>query len=335
MARVQVEHLVKEFTRTKRESGFLNSVKSFIKPNRETFTAVNDVSFSVAEGETVGFLGPNGAGKTTTLKILSGILHKTSGKAEVLGFDPFKRQPEYLRQIALVMGNKQQLWWDLPAVDSFQVLKELYDIPEAKYKKKLDYLLPHLELQDKVNVQVRRMSLGERMKCELVASLLHDPQVVFLDEPTLGLDLTSQARIRSFLKEYQKESGCSILLTSHYMQDVEELCERVVVINLGTVVYDGSMATLAERHSSERRLRLSFATEEERMRLEKEFEVKEVEGNSAVLAIPKPDIARITGQILGSYEVADITVEEPSVEEVISALFSESRPTVSRETSDR
>lgn len=335
MARVQVEHLVKEFTRTKRESGFLNSVKSFIKPNRETFTAVNDVSFSVAEGETVGFLGPNGAGKTTTLKILSGILHKTSGKAEVLGFDPFKRQPEYLRQIALVMGNKQQLWWDLPAVDSFQVLKELYDIPEAKYKKKLDYLLPHLDLQDKVNVQVRRMSLGERMKCELVASLLHDPQVVFLDEPTLGLDLTSQARIRSFLKDYQKESGCSILLTSHYMQDVEELCERVVVINLGTVVYDGSMATLAERHSSERRLRLSFATEEERMRLEKEFEVKEVEGNSAVLAIPKPDIARITGQILGSYEVADITVEEPSVEEVISALFSESRPTVSRETSDR
>ncbi len=335
MARVQVENLVKEYTRTKREPGFLNSVKAFIKPNKETFTAVNKVSFEVAEGETVGFLGPNGAGKTTTLKILSGILHKTSGKAEVLGYDPFKRNPDYLRQIALVMGNRQQLWWDLPAVDSFQVLKELYDIPHAKYKQKLDYLLPHLELQDKVNVQVRRMSLGERMKCELVASLLHDPQVVFLDEPTLGLDLTSQARIRSFLKQYQKESGCSILLTSHYMQDVEELCERVVVINLGTVVYDGSMATLAERHSSERRLRLSFATEEERQRLEKEFEVKEVEGNSAVLAIPKVDIARITGQILGSYEVADITVEEPSVEEVISALFTESRPSVSRETSDR
>ncbi len=335
MARVLVEHLVKEFTRTKRESGFLNSVKSFIKPHRETFTAVNDVSFSVAEGETVGFLGPNGAGKTTTLKILSGILHKTSGKAEVLGFDPFKRQPDYLRQIALVMGNKQQLWWDLPAVDSFLVLKELYDIPEARYKEKLDYLLPHLELEDKVNVQVRRMSLGERMKCELVASLLHDPKVVFLDEPTLGLDLTSQARIRSFLKEYQKESGCSILLTSHYMQDVEELCERVVVINLGTVVYDGSMATLAERHSSERRLRLSFTNPEELARLTKEFDVKEIEESSAVLAIPKADIARVTGQILGAYEVADITVEEPSVEEVISALFSESRPTVSRETSGR
>lgn len=335
MDRVVVKELVKEYTRVKREPGFLNSLKSFLKPKKESFLAVNRVSFSVGEGETVGFLGPNGAGKTTTLKILSGILHKTSGTAEVLGCDPFKRQPDYLRQIALVMGNRQQLWWDLPAVDSFQVLKELYDIPEKRFRQKLDQLLPLLDLQDKVSVQVRRMSLGERMKCELVASLLHDPKVVFLDEPTLGLDITSQSRIRSFLKAYQKESGCSILLTSHYMQDVEELCERVVVINLGQVIYDGSMAALSDRHSSERRLRLTLSSEAERVRLEQSFDLREAEGNIAVMAIPKVDIARVTGQVLGDYQVADITVEEPSVEEIISALFQESPASVSRETSDR
>lgn len=335
MDRVVVENLVKEFTRVKREPGFINSLRSFIKPKKESFLAVNQVSLTVGEAETVGFLGPNGAGKTTTLKILSGILHKTKGRAEVLGYDPFRRQPEFLKQISLVMGNRQQLWWDLPAVDSFQVLKELYDIPEKRYKEKLNTLLPMLDLTDKVNVQVRRMSLGERMKCELVASLLHDPKVVFLDEPTLGLDLTSQSRIRSFLKGYQKESGCSILLTSHYMQDVEELCERVVVINLGQVVYDGSMAALAERHSSERRLRLTLGSEEDRVRLEKSFDLKESEGNIAVIAVPKTEIARVTGQVLGDFDVTDITVEEPSVEEVISALFQESSQSVSRETSGR
>lgn len=335
MDRVVVENLVKEFTRVKREPGFMNSVRSFIKPKRESFLAVNQVSLRVGEAETVGFLGPNGAGKTTTLKILSGILHKTKGTAEVLGYDPFRRQPDFLKQIALVMGNKQQLWWDLPAVDSFEVLKELYDIPPKRYKYKLDALLPMLDLTDKVNVQVRRMSLGERMKCELVASLLHDPKVVFLDEPTLGLDLTSQSRIRAFLKGYQKESGCSILLTSHYMQDVEELCERVVVINLGQVVYDGSMAALAERHSSERRLRLTLGSEEDRVRLERSFDLKESDGNIAVISVPKTEIARVTGQVLGDFEVADITVEEPSVEEVISALFQESSESVSRETSGR
>jgi ABC-2 type transport system ATP-binding protein len=335
MASVTIESLVKEYVKVVKEPGLMNSFKSLVRPKKEVYRAVKGITFSVEQGEMVGFLGPNGAGKTTTLKILSGILHATSGRVEVLGYDPGKRQTEFKRQISLVMGNRQQLWWDLPAMDSFLVLKELYGVEEASYKRKLDFLLPELDLADKVNTQVRKMSLGERMKCELVASLLHDPKVVYLDEPTIGLDVTSQQRIRSFLKSYQKESGCTILLTSHYMQDVEELCSRVVVINEGQIVFDGGIGTLASAHSQEKRLRLTFAEPVAREQLGQVGEIREEEGLTVVIAVEKADIARVTADLLGRLPVVDINVEDPPIEEVIATLYSASGSGVSRETTPR
>jgi ABC-2 type transport system ATP-binding protein len=333
MVAVEVENLVKEYTKVVKEPGLANSLRSLIRPKKEIFQAVKGVSFRAEEGELIGFLGPNGAGKTTTLKILSGILHATSGQVRVMGRDPGRRENEFKRQISLVMGNRQQLWWDLPAMDSFVVLKELYGVSDADYKRKLDRLLPELDLEGKVTTQVRKMSLGERMKCELVAALLYSPRVVFLDEPTIGLDVTSQQRIRAFLKEYQKESGCTILLTSHYMQDVEELCDRVVVINEGQIVYDGGISALADSHSQEKRLRLSFAHDISRDDLPQRAEVREFDGMSAVLAVEKQAIAPVTSDLLSCLPVVDINVEDPPIEEVITALFGRSGSSVSRETS--
>jgi ABC-2 type transport system ATP-binding protein len=230
------------------------------------------------------------------------------------------------------MGNKQQLWWDLPAWESFIVLKELYGVSEAGFKKRIDALVPALSLEDKLHTQVRKMSLGERMKCELVAALLHSPRVVFLDEPTIGLDVVSQQRIRSFLRDYQKETDCTVVLTSHYMQDVAELCRRVLLIDKGRMVYDGLIEDLAKAHASEKRLRLTFTDQIDETDVTPFGSVVSFSGSDVVLTMPKADSAQKIGQILQSLPVLDITVEEPSVEEIISELMSGSGLPVSRET---
>lgn len=322
---VETKDLRKTYVQPKRAPGMLGSIKSLFKGDKTEVEAVKGISLRLERGERVGFLGPNGAGKTTTLKMLSGILHPTSGEARVLGYQPWKRDPKMLSQMALVMGNKQQLWWDLPAMDSFAVLKEIYEVPTERYQKRLDRLIEELELKDKVNTQVRRLSLGERMKCELVAALLHSPQVVFLDEPTLGLDVVSQKRIRDFLREEQRETGTTLLLTSHYMQDVSELCDRVVVIDRGTVVFEGTLEAMSARFSDTRRVRLTLERPVSSDDLAAYGRVVQNEELVVALDVPRAETARATAALLQALPVADVAIEETDVEDVLRAMFAEGR----------
>ncbi|MEM4408035.1 MAG: ATP-binding cassette domain-containing protein [Candidatus Caldarchaeum sp.] len=317
---ITVEHLSKTFYATKREPGLFSLLKSLFKPTRVTIEAVKDISFQVHEGELVGFLGPNGAGKTTTLKMLTGILYPTSGRATVLGYIPWDRRPEMQRQIALLMGNKMQLWWDLTPWDSFLVLKEIYEVPEQEFRKRTEELVEALGLQDKLHVQVRRLSLGERMKCELVAALLHSPRVIFLDEPTLGLDILSQKSIREFLKRYNRERATTILLTSHYMQDVAELCERVIVIHHGSLIFDGSLDNLTKRFNPSRRLRLRFETEISDD-LSLFGRVITTEGPEVILEVPRESTSQVAASLLQKYALVDIAIEDVPIEDVVRDLF--------------
>lgn len=330
MPAIETHHLTKHYVSVKKMPGMVGSIKSLFSREKAIVEAVKGIDLRIEQGELVGFLGPNGAGKTTTLKMLSGILYPTSGEAKVLGYRPQDRNHEMLRNIALVMGNKNQLWWDLPAWDSFVVLKELYEVPDDRFKKRTEYLIESLQLSDKIHTQVRKLSLGERMKCELVAALLHSPKVVFLDEPTIGLDVVSQKRIRDFLKELHREDNCTIILTSHYMQDVQELCDRVVVIDHGTLVYEGTLDALSRQFSSSRRLRLTFEEAVEpaglagfgKLVFDEEAPAASDRLTTAVLEIPREKTAQITAAVLQQYPVSDVGIEEVAIEEVIRALFS-------------
>lgn len=317
---IEVRDLGKVYSSLKKSPGIAGSIKALFSREKTTVEAVKNLTFELEEGEVVGFLGPNGAGKTTTLKMLSGILHPSSGEAHVLGFRPFDRKAEMLRQIALVMGNRQQLWWDLPAWDSFVVLRELYDVPKQAFDQRVEFLLDALEIADKVHTQVRKLSLGERMKCELVAALLHAPRVVFLDEPTIGLDVVSQKRIRDFLREFNLKERCTILLTSHYMQDIQELCKRVIVIDHGTLIFEGTLDALTDRYSDSRRLRLTFE-DPSLPDLSSFGEIVETVDCSIVLAVPRAKTASVAGEILQNYKIQDIAVEDASADEVIRDLF--------------
>ena len=322
---IRTKALRKTYKVTKKQPGFVGTVKGLIRPQYDEVEAVKGIDLEIAKGEIVGFLGPNGAGKTTTIKMLSGIMHPTSGEATVLGFEPWKRNPEMLRRIALVMGNKQQLWWDLPAIESFNVLRVLYDVPDSEYKARLDFLAEQLQLKDKLDTQVRKLSLGERMKCELVAALLHQPEVVFLDEPTIGLDLVSQKRIREFLRDLNRQTQCTIVLTSHYMQDVQELAQRVVVIDHGSLVFDGDFNQLVGLYGADKQLRLTFGGTDPLPDLSSFGSVLASEGREATISVPKAQVTQAASQILQSFSVIDIAVEEVSVDEVVRRLFEQGR----------
>ncbi len=325
MPAVETNDLCKTYVSHKKQPGIVGGIKGLFTREVTEVKAVRNVTLSIEQGELVGFLGPNGAGKTTTLKMLTGILYPTSGTARVLGYAPHHRRPDMLRRISLVMGNKMQLWWDLPAWDSFVVLRELYDVDPKQFKSRVDNLLEALQLTDKVNVQVRKLSLGERMKCELVAALLYRPEIVFLDEPTIGLDVVSQKRIRDFLKELHREDNCSILLTSHYMQDVQELCKRVIVIDHGSVIFDGTLDTLSRQFSDTRRLRLSFSETVAEADIARYGRVVEMNEAGAVLEISRDETATITSSVLLNLPVNDVGIEEVDIEEVIRDLFTTAR----------
>jgi ABC-2 type transport system ATP-binding protein len=318
---IEANQLCKTYTLTKRGKGFSGAIKGLFKPEKTEVKAVTDVNLTIEEGEIVGFLGPNGAGKTTTLKMLTGILYPSSGTCSVMGYKPTDRRPEMLRKISLVMGNKQQLWWDLPAMDSFLVFKELYEVPDALYKRRLEQLIEALQIGDRVDTQVRRLSLGERMKCELVAALLYAPKVIFLDEPTLGLDVVSQKRIREFLQELHKEDGSTIVLTSHYMQDVQELCERVVIIDHGTVFYDGSLEALSTKDKGETQIQLQLESDAVSDDLARFGNVVSVDGNTACLTVARGDVPAALSGLLAAFKVQTLSVEEPPLEDVIRRLF--------------
>ena len=291
---IEVKNLTKKYEYYKKAPGLLASMKSLFHREKLYTEAVKNISFTVEEGELVGFLGPNGAGKTTTLKMLSGILYPTSGEAKVLGHVPWKREKKYQKQFAIVMGQKNQLWWDLPAMDSFILNKEIYEVPDAQFKKTVDGLAELLEIKDILDVQVRKLSLGQRMKCELIAALLHQPKVLFLDEPTIGLDVVSQQKMREFIKTYNEQKKTTILLTSHYMEDVKALCKRVIIIDHGEIRYDGALSALIDKYVDHKVITVTFTKPVERVDLEKFCPVMECTPLRAVLNVPNVEVKKFS-----------------------------------------
>jgi ABC-2 type transport system ATP-binding protein len=318
---IRVAHLCKYYQVHEKEPGLMGSLRAFVARKYRTVKAVDDVSFDIEAGEVVGFLGPNGAGKTTTLKVLAGLLYPTSGHVTVMGFVPHKREHAYLKQFTLVMGQKQQLLWDLPAVETFLVNQAIYEIPKAEYQATLKELDDLLELGPLMKKQVRKLSLGERMKCELAAALLHRPKVLFLDEPTIGLDVTMQVRIREFIAEYNRRHGATILLTSHYMADVTALCDRIIVIDKGKLLYDGDFRALIERVAPYKILRLQFEQSVSCEQLAPFGKVDTCDGLTAVLHVPRDRAPEVAAQLLTQIKVDDVTFEDPPVEDIIRQVF--------------
>ena len=322
---VRVRELRKVYSVHERDAGALAAVRSLVWRKTREVTAVGGLTFDVAPGEVIGFLGPNGAGKTTTLKMLSGLLYPTDGEIAVLGHTPSRRERDFLRRITLVMGNRNQLGWDIPALDSFELNRVIYRIPPDEYKRILDELIELLDLDALIRKPVRNLSLGERMKCEVAAALLHQPQVLFLDEPTIGLDVTMQRRIRAFIAEYNRRHGATVLLTSHYMADVEALCKRVVVIHHGQLLFDGDLATLIGRFSPHKTVIVEL--EREGLDLAAYGEIVEQEGSRATLRVPKAETASVTARLLANLPISDLTVEDPPIEEVIEQVFAQEAET--------
>ncbi len=321
MAIIEVKDLKKTYTYHKKAPGLLNSMKSLFKRETLTTEAVKGINFTVEEGELVGFLGPNGAGKTTTLKMLAGILYPTSGTATVLGYTPWERKSVYQKQFSIVMGQKNQLWWDLPAMESFLLNKEIYEIPDDQFRRTLDELSTLLDLNDVLDVQVRKLSLGQRMKAELTAALLHSPKVLFLDEPTIGLDVVSQQRMRDFVRSYNDQKKTTIILTSHYMEDVAALAKRVVIINQGAVFYDGPLTGLVSKINQVKTVRMTFTGDVPKESVVKFGEVVEHTLRTATLRVPRADSTRRTATMLNELPIDDITIEEEPIDDIIRQIF--------------
>lgn len=321
---IVVENLSKTYQVPEREGGFGAAVRSFFKRKYKDVKAVQKVDFKIERGEIVGFLGPNGAGKTTTLKMLSGLLHPTGGKANVLGFTPWELKSEYLRSMTLVMGQRNRLSWDIPAADSFLLNQAIYRLPDDEYKatyKELDELL---ELEPLMKKPVRNLSLGERMKCEIAAGLLHRPKVLFLDEPTIGLDITGQARIREFLREYNKRTGATILLTSHYMADVTALCERIIIIHHGQLKYDGGINDLTRKIAPFKLIGVRLAETNSHDLSKYGTPVQnEEDWEKTYIQVRAEDVTRVTSGLLADLPVHDITITDPPIEDVIEQAFNQ------------
>ena len=321
MAVIRVEHLKKEFEYYKKGTGLQGSLHNLFHREMLKKEAVKDISFSVERGEMIGLLGPNGAGKTTTLKMLSGILFPTAGEVEIDGYIPWERKNAFKRRFSIVMGQKNQLWWDLPASDSFYLNKCIFDVPDGEYRRTVEELSELLDVKDLMNVQVRRLSLGERVKMEILAALIHRPDILFLDEPTIGLDILSQQKIRDFLKTYNEQTKTTVILTSHYMRDIEELCRRAVIINQGQLVYDGTLADINHRMGDRKLLSLKSIEPVPREHLSLFGRVREYHGREAILEVPKGKIKETASAILSLLPVEDFTVTEIPLEESIALFF--------------
>jgi ABC-2 type transport system ATP-binding protein len=324
---ISVENLTKIFRVPERSPGLGASLKSLFKTTYTEVIAVKEISFKIHQGEMVGLIGPNGAGKTTTLKMLSGLLYPTSGSASVAGFTPWHRQEDYLRRISLIMGNRSAMNWDIPPLDSFRVLSEIYRVPQQIYQETIDELIALLDMTELLKKPVRNLSLGERMKCELVAGLLYRPDVLFLDEPTLGLDIAMQRRLRDFLNQYNKRYSVTVILTSHYMADVTALCPRVILIHHGELIYDGALKSLAEKLAPFKLIKLQFTDPktnfETYLHQIPEVELLPSDDSHHTLRVPRNEVAKVTSKLLESFPIADLSIEDPPIEAVIDQIYEE------------
>jgi len=322
MAVIEIERLSKSYRVYQKQEGLGAALRGLFRREYREVQAVREVSLQVEQGEFVAFLGPNGAGKTTTLKLLSGVIYPTSGTARVMGYVPWKREMAYRRRFALVMGQKNQLWWDLPAMESFRLHQQIYRIEPRQFARTLDELTSLLEIGHLLRQPVRELSLGERMKMELAAALLHSPEVLFLDEPTIGLDVVAQHRIQQFLRTYQEQRQITVLLTSHYMKDVAALCRRVVIIAQGQIRYDGSLSGIVDQFSSQKLVTLQLANGQASPAFGRFGQLVSVEPPKVKLRIDRTQVPRALAAILAEHTVEDVIVEDPPLEEVIAALFS-------------
>lgn len=319
---IRAEKLAKSYRTAVKEPGLKGTLRHFVHRTWKTIEAVKGIDFTIAPGEIVGFLGPNGAGKTTTLKMLTGLVHPTGGTATVAEHTPYQRETAFLKRITLVMGQKQQLIWDLPALDSLRINAAVYEIPEPEFRKRVEELREMLRLEDKLTQPVRKLSLGERMKAELMAALIHRPDILFLDEPTLGLDVNAQAAVREFLRDYNRRYGATVLLTSHYMADITALCPRVLLIHEGNLIYDGSLDGILQRFAPYREVKLELADMDVTAEDLKGFgEVESVEGRIARLIVRREKLTGTISCLLETFHVADLTITDPPIEKIIGEIF--------------
>ncbi|MBG9549183.1 ABC transporter ATP-binding protein [Cytobacillus firmus] len=321
---IEVEHLMKDFMIAKRETGFLGAVKSLVKREYIKKEAVKDISFSINEGEMVGYIGPNGAGKSTTIKMLTGILVPTSGSVKVNGIIPYENRQENAKNIGVVFGQRTQLWWDLPTIESFELLKEIYQVPDKRYKENMETFTGILGLDEFLNTPVRQLSLGQRMRADIAASLLHDPPILFLDEPTIGLDVVAKEKMRTFIKEINKERSITVILTTHDMEDIEKLCERMILIDHGQKVYDGEIAVVKERFGKTRTLIVDLEESSRSLKL-RGGEVFKEEASRFWIRFNRDEVSAsgLIAQITETHNIKDLTVEEPAIESIISRIYQE------------
>lgn len=326
---IKTNQLSKVFRIPVRQAGMWGIIRNLVKREYQQITAVNQISFTLEEGEIVGFIGQNGAGKTTTIKMLTGLLYPSSGSVEVLGYNPWKRQAEFQKQFALVMGQKNQLWWDLPPIDTFELHKTIYDIDQQTYKKQLTALIELLDVGNILNTQVRKLSLGQRMKCELIASLLHRPKVLFLDEPTIGLDVVMQKNLRDFIKAYNQEFKATIILTSHYMGDVKELCKRAIVIHQGNKVFDDQLNLIIKKYGRYKFISFVFSQPVNKRQLCKFGKVKELKEDgsayTAKIAVLRQQASQVASAVLSELKVVDLNIEEPPIDAIIREFFADQK----------
>ena len=318
---IVVDSLRLEFKIIQKQPGLSGALRNLINPTTTTFAAVDDISFTIGPGELVGFIGPNGAGKTSTLKMLSGLLAPTAGEVSVLGQTPFKRHPDWLKQISLVMGQKNQLIWDLPAMDTFLLHKAIYNLPENDYHTMLNQLIELMEVQEQLQTPVRKLSLGQRMKMELIAALLHQPKVLYLDEPTIGLDVVVQRNLRDFIREYNRRFEATILLTSHYMGDVQELCSRIIMISHGKILFDGRLQSLISQYAPNRVIRFVVRQDLDRQKIAKLGEIQDWNPPNVSLLVPRDQATKQAAKLLQTVDVSDLTIEETPIEDTIREIF--------------
>jgi len=322
---IEVKSLTKIFKVHQKEPGFVGSVKSLISRDYIEKTALNSINLKIQENEIIGLIGSNGAGKTTLTKILSGIIHPTSGSVSVLGFDPWSRDNTYRKQMSLIMGQKAQLWWDLPALDGFLLLKEIYQIPDAQFNESLAYLSDCLMIKDQLKTQVRKLSLGERMKVELMAALLHRPKVVFLDEPTIGLDLMAQKAVRQFIKDYRKEFKPMMILTSHYMEDIEELCERVVIMKEGQFIFDGFLDTIKNDYAKTKQITATYLKNNTLSDSIKFFPTElgkiVLNENKILIHSPREKVMQASSYLLRHFQITDLNIHEEPIGDIIEHIM--------------